>query len=101
MGKKLGHIKQVDGADSIVKNYPVKYCPRATENLFSITSHLSTGSKLQSDNANNIQLMCADGTKVKFNYCIKTIEVVPNKQDIGANMSEQVHAVGKTEKQVP
>jgi len=47
--KDLGRLKQVDGMESIVEMYPVKYCPRATKKLCSITSFLSTGSKLQSN----------------------------------------------------
>ena len=66
MGKILGHVKQVDGTESIVEMYPVKYCPRATKKLFSITAFLSTGSKLQSDDANNIEMTSKDGTKVTF-----------------------------------
>ncbi len=62
LGKILGQVKQLDGTDTIVKMYPVKYCPRATKYLFSIAAALSTSSKLQSNDAYNIQLAQSNGT---------------------------------------
>ncbi len=74
---------------------PVKYCPRVTENLFSITAALSTGSKLQSNDANNIQLAQANGTMLTFDRQIKThngwvegVEIISIKCDVGANTKE-------------
>ncbi len=96
MEKILGCVKQVDGTESIIEMYPVKYCPRATEKLFSITAFLSTGSKTQSDDTNNIQ-MTSNGSKVTFDCHIKTcngwvaaVEIVTIKQEVGASMSEKV-----------
>ena len=75
--------------------YPVKYCPRAMENLFCITAALSTSSKLQSNDANNIQLAQSNGTMLTFDRQIKThngwvagVEIIPIKHDVGANTKE-------------
>ncbi len=53
-GKILGCIKQVDGTVSILEMYPLKYCPRATQSLSSITADFWT--ELNFDFANKIQL---------------------------------------------
>ncbi len=62
LGKILGQVKQVDSAETTVEMYPVKYCPQAWEILFSIAAALSTSSKLQSNDAYNIQLAQSNGT---------------------------------------
>ena len=45
---------------------------RANNNLFSITQELSKGAKLGSDDVNNITLNYPDGSKITFDWCIKT-----------------------------
>ncbi len=48
----LGHV---DVTELIMEIYPLKYCPRTTENLFSIRAALSAESKLQSNDTKNLQ----------------------------------------------
>ncbi len=67
----------------------MKHCPRATENLFSITTALSTGSKFHSNEANDIQLMQAKWAKVTLD-CLAIVEIVPMMHDVGSNISEKV-----------
>ena len=52
----------------------MKYCKLARENLFSITQELSKGAKLESNDINNIILTCPAGSKITFNWCIKTTD---------------------------
>ncbi len=66
LGKILGQVNQVDGTETTIVMNPVKYCPQATKNLFTITSALSNGSKLQFVDTNNIQLAQANGTMLKL-----------------------------------
>ncbi len=90
MGKILGHVKQVDGMESIIEMYSVKYCPRATKKLCSITAFLSARSKVQYNEVNNIQMTSKDRPIVTFDCCIKThngwvagVEIVSMKQEVG------------------
>ncbi len=66
LGKLLGWVKQVGSNETTTEMYPVKYCSGATENLFSIAADLSSGSKLQSNDENNIQLAQANGAILTF-----------------------------------
>ncbi len=64
LGKIFGQVKQVDGTETTIEMYPVKFCPKATKNLFLLP--LLTGSNLQSNDANNIHLAQANGTMLTF-----------------------------------
>ena len=92
-GKLQILIKQADGT-STIKVSLVKFCVRAKENLFSFTQELSKGAKLDSDNANNITLNYSDGSKITFDWRIKTrngcvggVDVVPIINNV-ANLSQ-------------
>ena len=52
---------------------PVKHCKQATVNLFSLTSALSKGEVLSSDDQNNIDIK-QDGMKIVFDWQIKTCD---------------------------
>ncbi len=64
-GKKDVIIKQVDGRTTCHTMEPVKYCKQAKMNLFSLTSTLSKGGVLSSDDQNNI-VINQDGMKIMF-----------------------------------
>ncbi len=72
-GKKDVIIKQVDGRTTCYTLEPVKYCKQAKVNLFSLTSTLSKGGVLSSDDQNNI-VINHDGMKIVFDQQIKTCD---------------------------
>ncbi len=70
-------------------------CPRATENLLSIMTILSTGIKFHSNDANDTHLTKATGIKLTFHCHIiacndrdTRVEITPLKHYIGANINE-------------
>ena len=50
----------------------VKFVPNLSENLFSITTELSKGARMQSDANMNIFLFYPGDTQIVFDRCIST-----------------------------
>lgn len=87
IGKVNVQVKQVNGATVNTTLSQVKYCPEATENLFSITSELSNGCKLKSNEVSNI-VLTKGKTRIEFDRRMKTkngwlggVEIIPVGRD--------------------
>ena len=61
-GKLHINVQQVIGAEWLHTLWPMKFCPKACANLFSLMCNLSQGNKISSDHQNNIMVsnMCGD-----------------------------------------
>ena len=60
-GKLQVKVHQVNGTEHIHTLWPVKFCPKAGANLFSLMCELSKGNKISSDNQNNIAVNTLTG----------------------------------------
>ena len=69
--KLLVIVLQVNGAEQIYTLWPVKFCPTAGANLFSLTCKLSQGNKISSDQLNNIVINTPSGNII-LDHRIKT-----------------------------
>ena len=54
-------VRQVNGEEQVHTLWPVKFCPLAGANLFSLTCKLSWGNKISSDEVNNIIMNTPSG----------------------------------------
>ena len=86
-GKFRGFAVQANGVRTYLELGCVKYSAGLKQDLFSITAELSAGAKISNDRNNNIQLTYGDGTNIKFDRRIKTvdgwvagIDIVPAKE---------------------
>ena len=64
-------MRQVNGAEQVHTSWPVKFCPTAGVNLFSLTCKLLQGNKISSDQLNNIMINTPSGDIV-LDHQIKT-----------------------------
>ena len=55
------NVWQVDGTEQVHILWPMKFCPKAGVNLFSLTCELLQGTKISSDQWNNIMVKFTDG----------------------------------------
>ena len=60
-GKPQVTVSQVHGEEQVNTLWPVKFCPSAGANLFSLTCELSQGNKISSDEWNNIVINTPSG----------------------------------------
>ena len=58
---KLQKNTSVDGTEWVYTIWPMRLCPKAGVNLFSLTCELLQGKILSSDHQNNIVVKCTDG----------------------------------------
>ena len=70
-GKLRVIVWQVNGQEQVHTLWPVKFCPLAGANLFSLTCKLLQGNKILSNNANNIVVITLIGNIV-LDHRIKT-----------------------------
>ena len=61
----------VDGTEHVHTLFPVKFCPKAGGNLFSLTCKLLQGNKVSSDHQNNIVVYTPTGNVI-LDCLIKT-----------------------------
>ena len=60
-GKLQVTVRQVHGEEQVHTLWPVKFCPSAGMNLFSLTCKLSWGNKISSNEFNNIIINTLSG----------------------------------------
>jgi len=60
-GKLRVTVRQVNGLEQVHTLWPVKFCPSAGANLFSLTCKLLQGNKISSDEVNNIVVTTPNG----------------------------------------
>ena len=70
-GKLQVIVCQVNGEEQVHTLWPVKFCPMAGANLFSLMCKLSQGNKISSDHFNNIVINTPSGNIVS-DHQIKT-----------------------------
>ena len=54
-------VCQVDGTEQVHTLWPVKFCPKASANIFSLMCELSQGNKIANDHHNNIMVNTPTG----------------------------------------
>ena len=70
-GKLQVTVRQVNGDEQVHTLWPVKFCPLAGANLFSLMCKLSQGNKISSNASNNIVINTRNGDII-LDHQIKT-----------------------------
>ena len=60
-GKLCVNVHQVDGSDQVHTLWPMRFCPKAGANLFSLMCKLLQGKMMSSNHCNNIVIDSMEG----------------------------------------
>ena len=100
-GKLQVKVQQVNRAEQVHTLWPVKLCPNAGANLFSLTCKLLQGNKISSDHLNNMMINTPNGDII-LDCQIKTHNSWVNSVDcLGAfNIKRTVSAAALPKKNI-